>query len=207
MASGDEDERLENAWRLNAAIRGGDIASVTALLDEGMSPHQCDSVRQEPLFVAITNQKPQIVKLLLDRGVDPNAPVFRHGRTPLYHAAEKGNIDIVYTLLNKGARVDVPDEFGQTPLYACALSAANVGLNVPDKASWRRAQDTAPDGYAAVARALIAAGADVNSTPKSKGAYSTAHFLRETGVRSLVAIVDARMPPKRSFLSGMFGRS
>ena len=141
MANGSEDERLENAWQLNAAIRAGDIASVTGQkLDEGVSPHQCDSVRQEPLFVAITNEKIAIVKLLLDRGVDPNAPVFRHGRTPLFHAAETGNIEIVYMLLNKGARADTPDEMGLTPLYICANRALTVALNVPDKTSWRRAR-------------------------------------------------------------------
>jgi ankyrin repeat protein len=206
MANGSEGERLENAWQLNAAIRAGNIASVTAMLDEGVSPHQCDSVRQEPLFVAITNEKPGIVKLLLDRGVDPNAPVFRHGRTPLYHAAETGNIEIVYLLLNKGARADTPDEMGLTPLYICANRALTIVLNVPDKASWRRAQDTARDGYVAVAKALVAAGADVNAAPKLKDYYPPAHFLRETGVPSLMAIAGPE-PQKRSFLSGLFGRS
>jgi ankyrin repeat protein len=40
----------------------------------------------------------------------------RQGQTPLFLAAEAGRTDVVQYLLDHGARVDVKDDMGRTPI-------------------------------------------------------------------------------------------
>jgi hypothetical protein len=54
------------------------------------------------------------VKLLLDRGADPNA-VGEFGRTPLYRAAFAGHLPVAKLLLEKGADPRIPNAFGELP--------------------------------------------------------------------------------------------
>jgi hypothetical protein len=62
---------------------------------------------------------PEIVRLLLDAGEDPNRfnPVGGHSHsTPLHQAAGNGHLDVVKVLIERGAKLDVKDIlFGGTP--------------------------------------------------------------------------------------------
>ena len=51
-----------------------------------------------PLFLAIQNRYPTIVRLLLEKGSNPNFRN-RYGNPPLYIASAIGNIEIVNSLL------------------------------------------------------------------------------------------------------------
>ncbi|HEY6547581.1 MAG TPA: ankyrin repeat domain-containing protein, partial [Vicinamibacteria bacterium] len=56
------------------------------------------------------------VKALLDAGTPLDAGA-RHGQTALYFAAEKGRLEVVRLLVEKGAKVDYRDRFfGSSPL-------------------------------------------------------------------------------------------
>ncbi|KAL9119561.1 MAG: hypothetical protein Q9187_003885 [Circinaria calcarea] len=57
------------------------------------------------------------VKLLLDRGVDPNIKTGRFKETALACAARAGHDVIVAMLLERGADVDSQDDHGYTPLF------------------------------------------------------------------------------------------
>lgn len=61
-----------------------------------------------------------IIKLLISRGADVNAPHWRHG-TPLGLACTMGNGDQVKLLVENGAKPEEPDMSGQSPLCKAIL--------------------------------------------------------------------------------------
>lgn len=199
-----ETEQGRQASLLTEAISAGDLRAVWQLLDNGVDVHAPDMFSQTPMFVAVRDGQDEIVRLLIARGVDVNAPVERlYGRGPLYFAAEYGHVDIVQVLLDAGARIDAVESHGQSALWVCALSLANEALNVKDKAGWTRAQNAHPTGRAATAELLILSGADVNQAPGD--AHTPAHFLRGTGIPRIISLLAGR-EKKRSFWAGLFGR-
>lgn len=128
----------------------------------------------EELFKAIDCNNIKWVKALIKDGVDVNAKDI-YGRTPLHRAAKA---EISKMLIEEGADVSVRDTYGRTPLHlvkneaeiAKVLIEAGVDANAKDKSGF------APLHYAAryndlnVVRALIAAGADMNTKSDKNGA-------------------------------------
>lgn len=53
---------------------------------------------------------------LLDAGADVNEPYDECGTSPLWFAANYGRFEMAKELLKRGAKVDVQDEHGNTPL-------------------------------------------------------------------------------------------
>lgn len=79
---------------LIAAVCGGDAEAVNMLLEFGANPDaadgdDCDGMTA--LMHAARRSRPDIVKLLLDAGADPNSTV-RNGKTALGHAIEGAKI-------------------------------------------------------------------------------------------------------------------
>ncbi|MDZ7661889.1 ankyrin repeat domain-containing protein [Thiohalophilus sp.] len=84
------------------------------------------------------------------------------GRTPLYLAAEQGDLETVRRLLDKGAMVDARDNCLWTPLMRAAQN-----------------------GHLAVVQALLQAGADINV--KDKDGY---HALTAVVITNQVAMLE-----------------
>ncbi|KAN0127970.1 Ankyrin repeat-containing domain protein [Lactarius tabidus] len=60
--------------------------------------------------------RPQIVRLLLKHGANPNTRNNKH-RTPLHQASKKADsLDVVRLLLDHGADLDAEDKDGKTAL-------------------------------------------------------------------------------------------
>ena len=94
------------AFTIEVAAGMGDLARIRELLDEDP---ECISKLGDfggrPLGEAAQRAHAEAVKLLLDRGVDPN---LRFGRdapngTALWHAARMGNVRLATLLLDAGA--------------------------------------------------------------------------------------------------------
>ena len=87
----------------------------------------------------ITKNRPDVVDILLQKNADVNYESF-NGKTPLYIAAEYGNVEIIQFLLNAGAGADINREIQEgdfdTPLYVAAeygnSDVVRVLLNVPN---------------------------------------------------------------------------
>jgi ankyrin repeat protein len=71
-------------------------------------------VREFPLHRAVSNGDPQMAKLLLERGANPNAPD-DGGLTPLHRAAAAGDVQCASALLQAKAQPNRTDKGGRTP--------------------------------------------------------------------------------------------
>jgi len=103
---------------LTDAIGRDRLDLVTMLLDLGASPNG-DTSRESPLRAACEKGSEESVRLLLERGADPN--IAGDGlQSPLAVASGKGNQRIAKMLLDAGARIDTEDPM--TPLGWAALN-------------------------------------------------------------------------------------
>ncbi len=155
---------------LSIAIDSYHYSVAMYLLKHGANPNTWDWYGRTPLYIAVDMhtliprygpaQTPageaealELIKMLLDRGVNPNAQLDLHGpsrvlmsgrfsdeplragATPLLRAALSHDNVVIKLLLQHGALVDLPNISGVTPLMA----AAGLGLPGGTRA-------TAPDG-------------------------------------------------------------
>ena len=63
---------------------------------------------------------PEVAKLLLEKGGNPNVEDPITGRTPLHDAVHYGTHDTVLCLLQGGANANAKDKFGNTPAHLAA---------------------------------------------------------------------------------------
>ena len=70
----------------------------------------------DALWGAVVYARVEMVKLLLERGVNPNAPAGKPNFSPLIEAAGSANFEIVKLLLDAGADLNAQDETGRTAL-------------------------------------------------------------------------------------------
>ena len=125
---------------MNAATFGNDTATVRLLLDASADVNTADTfIGLTPLINAAGNRNLEAVKLLLAKGANVNAvsktqdlpriqtgTVEFGGWTPLLMAVPFGPPEIVRTLMDAGAKVNVQDYRGFTPLMlAAATDRAN----------------------------------------------------------------------------------
>jgi ankyrin repeat protein len=125
---------------MNAATFGNDTATIRLLLEASADIETADTfIGLTPLINASGNRNLEAVKLLLAKGANVNAvskteglpriqtgTVEFGGFTPLLMSVPFGPPEIVRTLINAGARVNVQDYRGFSPLMlAAATDKAN----------------------------------------------------------------------------------
>jgi ankyrin repeat protein len=111
------------------AARTGSLDAMKALLDAGADMNlpgpTGDDWDATPLQHAILARQPGAVRLLLDRGADPNRVGGPNSPAPLLLAAGDTDPAFVNLLLGHGADPAIEDESGVTPL-ARAVSAGTI---------------------------------------------------------------------------------
>ncbi|HOX05217.1 MAG TPA: ankyrin repeat domain-containing protein [Planctomycetota bacterium] len=166
-----------NLTPLGAAADQGFEAVARLLLDHGAPVHEPGG--WPPSFLAASHGHPSVVKLLLERGGDPNE---RCDKVSLLHeAARGGNKQVVEIVLAAGADPNVRNSWDGTPLHYAARDGKDcadvVGLLLDKGAEVNAKTD---DGltalhYAAmthsveVTKVLLARGAQPNTAVASKG--------------------------------------
>lgn len=134
MATPGEDDQARQA--LTHAIRAGDTATLEQLLNDhpGLASTRIPDDKggfRTALHVAADwpgcfPNGPQVVRLLIAAGADPNAPAEggRQPETPLHWAASSDDSDVAAELINGGADIETPGGSIGTPLanavgYGC----------------------------------------------------------------------------------------
>lgn len=109
------------------AVRGGHVRVAERLLNSGAEfshQHPRDAAL---LHLAAGFGDPRLTRLLLDRGADVNWAWSRGHVYPLHRAVASENLETVQLLVNYGARVDLCDGSGRTPL-SMARTRQNVEI-------------------------------------------------------------------------------
>ncbi|KAK3248636.1 hypothetical protein CYMTET_41905 [Cymbomonas tetramitiformis] len=122
---------------LHAAAERGMVEVVRELAGKGAEVDAEDGEGRTSLTLALAGAHESVVAALLEAGAGVNAGT---GQRPVYAAAERGIVEILRELVDKGAEVDAEDGAGRTAL--------TVALAF---------------GQEAAARALLEAGAGVNA--------------------------------------------
>lgn len=119
--SDDRDKQEPNVknvdqWQQSAlyhAIRSGRAEIVEELLHNHPQLSHVD--QQRPTLIVSAFDKPDILRLLLDAGADPNTPG-QEGWSPIFYAAKFGSVHVIRTLLGSGADLHTRDNYGWTPI-------------------------------------------------------------------------------------------
>ena len=174
--------------KLISCVEAGDAACVARLLAAGARPDVADEKGVAALVLAAQGRSAPVVRLLLDAGADVNKAREGEG-TPLCRAALFGRREIAELLVERGAKVNVvcDADHGDTPLME-ALRGAALG-EMPDdlkenlfatdggsdadaaggteqKTKLRELLNARPEDFLAVARSLLARGADASAVAK-----------------------------------------
>ena len=99
MTQGELDSRM---WD---AARAGDVATVSAMLQQGANVGYASRFGETALHAATAAGSLQTAIYLVNAGANVNA-VTSNGWTPLHHAARFGRADIANFLVNQGANVN-----------------------------------------------------------------------------------------------------
>ena len=139
---------------LLVAIMNANWDIAKKLIDVGADVNQWDIFGETPLFIALNSRTrldggkgtsidppnvttgTQIVRLLLDKGANPNAQLFfqpanlsgttnTRGATPLIRAANNNDLEMVKLLLEKGADATLYMADRQTPIHAVLSGRAS----------------------------------------------------------------------------------
>lgn len=120
VAPPEEDDRLHHA----VAMR--DLPKVRALIAEGVDPNGIDEGRT-PLHVIcakreITAEDRAMVELLFEAKVDPDIRD-QKGSTALHRLLGSQHYDCAQLLMEKGASIEIIDDFGVRPAFAVRASS------------------------------------------------------------------------------------
>jgi hypothetical protein len=108
---------------LNLAARHGQVEVMGVLVEAGASPTAMDQRGRTPLMAAVQSRKPdkqEAIRFLIDNGADVNARDQLQGTALLRAAGSFGDLNSVQVLLSAGAKVNVQDKNGMTPLMWAA---------------------------------------------------------------------------------------
>ena len=90
------------------------------IVKQGNILMELDRYNRTPLHIAVEHGHGQVVKLLIDQGIDTTAKEASQFATPLHLAARNGHKEICEMLLNHKARINARNIFKQTPLTEAA---------------------------------------------------------------------------------------
>lgn len=137
------------AWTpLGMAVYRGEIEATDRLIEHGSDVHEAMS-GETYLAIAARRNHPELVRYLLEQGVNPAIGWPEQGLSPLHMAARYGATDAMEVLIEEGgAAINVTDEMGNTPLHAASyygqIESVEVLLKHEANRSIRNSYDLTP---------------------------------------------------------------
>ena len=110
------DNRAQKAKEIRDAIQRGDVLGVATLIDDDRDILNMMTPFGTWLHVAATFGKLEIVKRLVEMGIDVNMRGGTFGGNALNSAASAGHVEVVEYLFSHGAKLDV-SEPERNPLF------------------------------------------------------------------------------------------
>ena len=191
---------------LHSAVSYGDLEMVQVLLDYKTDVNAQDDYNWTPIHEVssrypfqdqvpnISISRPDVARLLLERGADPNARM-KNGLTPLHVAAKDGRVEVARVLLKHGANVGTEDNKGRTPFHAA--------VDYSEQRGWEGNADYA-SGKLDVVRVLLEHGANACAednerrtplqTAAGSGSVEVVRMLLEHGANACAEDSERRTP-------------
>ncbi len=113
-------ELYPNLHPIFIECRNGNANSVRSFLETGISVDFKDENHASLIATSIEGGYLEIVKILINHGLDVNAPINRFGETPLLRSLSEKQIEIVCFLLDSGADPNLADQIGFSPLMSAS---------------------------------------------------------------------------------------
>jgi ankyrin repeat protein len=199
---------------LSEAMEGGKIKIIEALAKKGADVNSKSKGGLTPLAAAVDENFPEAAGLLLSKGADPNLLFSRDepdvSFSPLMNASCHGYIEMMSLLLTNGAKVDLPNEKGDTALMLAAkypypdalklLIKNKADVNAKGRHGHTALIYAAHNGRSENLKILLSAGADLSATATDsdnpddqQNRYGAADVAELQGqLESLAVILDAR---------------
>ncbi|KAL6046305.1 Ankyrin repeat domain-containing protein 53 [Balamuthia mandrillaris] len=152
----------------------GNPAIVARLIDNGADINALDGKGSTPLHLAAANGHLECVKVLLDRHADPNVEEPYNRCSPLHHAAQYNQTQVLQLLIESGATVDHKDRNGVLPIHKASaqghLEAVQILLGA---GAFLHAEDR--EGNNAFLLALLSGHSQVSAYLLEQGADGRCH--------------------------------
>ena len=192
-----------NGWTLlHVASYSGHLVVVKLLLRQGAEVDVLDAANKTAVELASDNGKAEVAKFIAEYKTDPSIRINLRSTTldtaqvgtnqyatdeemgSLHAAAEEGNVDLVKSLLERGADINDRDAYGGTPLYRAAaqgnvevvdlLIEQGAEVDSPNNQGWTPLHIASQPGHLEAARVLIDHDANVNA--RQQNHWTPIHF-------------------------------
>lgn len=113
----------------NACAKGDNVELIELLSTLLVDVKHLMLFEPYPLFKAVENQHPTIIRTLVQWGVDINM-TDKQGRTALHHAIMCKNKSVIDMVLSFRPNINIKDENDNTPLHYCVIYDEPYALSV-----------------------------------------------------------------------------
>ena len=188
-----QEKRIEDLY---GAVKGYDPEKVKKMLEAIGDKNLRNRNGETLLYHAAKLSTADMVSLLIEQGFDINAPSAKERVTPLHIAAQRGKLDVVETLVTKGAALNALDAHRRTPFHlalkANALEIAGyllkkgARIDSADNGGVTPLHSAVETGNVSIVTELVGKGVDVKA--KSKKGITPLHLASGLGSMKMVAL-------------------